>query len=123
MTKEQRKRIEREFYRYEQNRSEAANFISDQALAKMGVDFSKERVKASQRNFVEENVVKALDDYMCMYKWCLVYEKTLERFKWTQKDRMMQMRYIDRNHEVYICDQIGISRSNYYYWVLRTFSK
>lgn len=117
MTKEQRKRIETEFYRYEQNRNKAANFISDRALAGMGVDYSKERVKSSNGNSVEESVVKTVDDYMRMYKWCLVYEKTLERFKWTLKDKLMQMRYIDRNHEVCICDVIGIERRTYYYWV------
>ena len=46
-----------------------------------------------------------------------MFEKTLERFKWTLKDDMMRMRYVDGNHEVCICDVIGISRANYYYWV------
>lgn len=117
MTKQQRKIIEREFYNYEKNRNEAADYISSRALARMGVDYSRERVKSSNGNSVEESVIKTVDEYERMYKWCLVYEKTLERFRWTQKDKMMQMRYIDGNHDVCICDVIGIERRTYYYWV------
>ncbi len=118
MTKEQRKRIETEFYRYEQNRNEAANFISDRALAGMGVDYSKERVKASHGNSVEESVVKTVDDYMRMYKWCLVYEKTYDHFKWTHHENLMEMKYIDKNHKECICDVLHIAPRTHDYWVV-----
>lgn len=117
MTKQQRKTIEREFYNYEKNRNEAADYISSRALARIGVDYSRERVKSSNGNSVEESVIKTVDEYERMYKWCLVYEKTLDRFRWTLKDKLMQMRYIDRNHEVCICDVIGISDRTVRYWV------
>lgn len=117
MTKQQRKMIEREFYNYEKNRNEAAYYISSRALARMGVDYSRERVKSSNGNFVEESVINAVDKYERLYKWCLVYEKTLDRFRWTQKDKLMQMRYIDKNHDVCICDVIGISDRTVRYWV------
>ncbi len=117
MTKQQRKMIEREFYNYEKNRNEAADYISSRALARMGVDYSRERVKSSNGNFVEESVINAVDKYERLYKWCLVYEKTLDRFRWTQKDKLMQMRYIDKNHDVCICDVIGISDRTVRYWV------
>lgn len=109
--------IEREFYNYEKNRNEAADYISSRALARMGVDYSRERVKSSNGNFVEESVINAVDKYERLYKWCLVYEKTLDRFRWTQKDKLMQMRYIDKNHDVCICDVIGISDRTVRYWV------
>ena len=117
MTKQQRKKIEREFYNYENTRNECAAYMAEQAIAGLGVDFSGERVNTSQRNTVEERVVKTVDEYERMYKWCLVYEKTLERFKWTLKDKLMQMRYIDKNHQVCICDVIGISDRTLRYWV------
>lgn len=116
MTKEQKKRIKIEFGRYEQNRNEAANFISDRALSGMGVDYSKERVKSSHGNSVEESVVKTVDDYMRMYKWCLVYEKTYDCFKWTQKEKLMEMLYIDKNHRECICDQLHIADRTIDYW-------
>ena len=108
--------IEREFYNYEKNRNEAADYISSRALARMGVDYSRERVKSSNGNFVEESVINAVDKYERLYKWCLVYE-TIDRFRWTQKDKLMQMRYIDKNHDVCICDVIGISDRTVRYWV------
>lgn len=117
MTKQERRMIERHFYNYEQERNKCAEYIADRAVEGMGVDYSGEKVTTSKTNKVEEKVVRAIDEYERLYKWCLVYEKTLERFKWTLKDKMMQMRYIDKNHDVCICDIIGISRANYYYWV------
>lgn len=117
MTRAQRRTIEKEFYNYEKMRNECAAFMAERALANMGVDYSGDKVKTSQVNNAEEKLVKTIDEYERMYKWCLVYEKTLERFKWTLKDKMMQMRYIDKNHDVCICDQIGIERRAYYYWV------
>ncbi len=117
MTKQQRKMIEREFYNYEKNRNEAADYISSRALARMGVDYSRERVKSSNGNFVEESVINAVDKYERLYKWCLVYEKTFDSFRWTLKDKLMQMRYIDKNHDVCICDVIGISDRTVRYWV------
>lgn len=117
MNKQQRRMIEREFYNYEQNRNACAEYIAERAVSGLGVDYSRERVKTSPHNRVEENVVKTVDEYEKIYKWCLVYEKTLDRFRWTLKDKLMQMRYIDRNHECCILDQIGISRATYFYWV------
>lgn len=117
MTKQQRKKIEREFYNYENMRNECAEYMAERAVAGLGVDFSGERVKTSRVNTTEDKVVKTVDEYERMYKWCLVYEKTLERFKWTLKDKLMQMRYIDKNHQVCICDVIGISDRTLRYWV------
>lgn len=117
MTRQQRKIIEKHFYNYKKERREAAEYLAERAVAGMGVDYSNERVKSSPGNSVEKKVVDAVDEYLILYKWCLVFEKTLERFKWTLKDDMMRMRYIDKNHEVCICDVIGISRSTYFYWV------
>ena len=117
MTRQQRKIIEKHFYNYEKERREAAEYLAERAVAGMGVDYSNERVKSSPGNSVEKKVVDAVDEHLILYKWCLVFEKTLERFKWTLKDDMIRMRYVDGNHEVCICDVIGISRANYYYWV------
>ena len=117
MTKEQRKIIEKEFYNYPQNCALAAEYVATQALAKMGLDYSNERVKSSNGNSVESSVIKSVDEAERLYKWCKVFENTLDRFRWTQKDKMMHMRYLDRNHEECICGVIGIERRTYFYWV------
>lgn len=117
MKSQERRIIERHFYNYEQERNEAADYISSRAIANMGMDYSKERVQSSHTNTVEEKFVKTADEYDKMYHWCLVYEKTFERFKWTLKDKLMQMRYIDRNSEVCYCNEIGISERTARYWV------
>ena len=83
--------------------------MAERALSRLGVDYSHERVKTSPGNKTEDEVIDTVDKYETMYKWCLVYE--------TLKDKLMQMRYIDRNHECCILDQIGISRATYFYWV------
>lgn len=116
MTKQQRKIIEKHFYNYEKERNEAAEYLAERAVAGMGLDYSNERVKSSPGNSVEKKVVDAVDEHLILYKWCLVFEKTLERFKWTLKDKLMQMRYIDKNHRVCICDVIGISDRTLDYW-------
>jgi len=117
MTKQQRKEIEQEFYNYEKNRLLAAEYISTRALAGIGVDYSKERVKGTNENTVENSVVKTIDEAERLWKWCKVFENTLDRFRWTQKDKLMRMRYLDRNHEECICGVIGIERRTYFYWV------
>lgn len=117
MTKQQRKIIEREFYNYEKNRNEAADYISSRALARMGVDYSRERVKSSNGNSVEESVIKTVDKYERMYKWCLVYEKTLDRFRFTLRDKVMQLRYIKHRNNVYIGKMIYVCERTVRYWV------
>lgn len=117
MTRAQRRTIESHFYNYEKERNECADYISSRMLAGMGMDYSKEKVCSSHGNAVEDRIIKTLDDYNRKYQWCIVYEKTLERVKWTQKDKLMQMRYIDKNHQVCICDVIGISDRTLRYWV------
>lgn len=117
MTKQQRKTIEKNFYNYERNRALAADYISDRIVEQMGVDYSKERVKTSRTNGVEKKVITTIDEAERLHKWCIVYEKTKERFKWTLKDKLMEMRYEDRNHQVCICDVIGISDRTVRYWL------
>ena len=117
MTKRQRREIERELYNYEENKKKAAEYVASHAFDGFSFDFTVPRVKRSQTNEPERRVVEEIGVAERNWKWCLVYEKTLDRFRWTLKDKLMQMRYIEKNHECYILDKIGISRSTYFYWV------
>ena len=117
MTRAQRKQIEREFYNYKQNRDKAANYVASHAFDGFGVDYSEPRVKSSPGNGVERNMIQALGEEERAWKWCVVFQKTMERFRWTQKDELMRRRYIEREHEAKTCMGIGIERRTYYYWI------
>lgn len=117
MTKQQRKTIEREFYNYVRNRQNAAEYVSSHAFDHFGIDYSTERVKSSSGNSAERNVIRMIDEADRVWRWCLVFEKTLERFRWEQKDKLMRLKYIERKKPMEICGIIGIERRTYFYWL------
>lgn len=116
MTKQQRKKIEREFYGYTRNRQKAADYVSSHVYDHFGVDYSSERVKSSHGNGTESSVIRMIDEADEAWRWCLVFEKTLERFRWEKKDELMRKKYIERKNPYMICGEIGIGRSTYFYW-------
>ena len=117
MTKQQRKKIEREFYGYTRNRQKAADYVSSHAYDHFGVDYSSERVKSSRGNSAESGVIRMIDEADEAWRWCLVFEKTLERFRWEKKDELMRKKYIERKNPYTICAEIGIERRTYFYWL------
>lgn len=117
MTKQQRKKINKEFYRYWQNRDKAASDIASVAFAHFGIDYTSERVLASHINTVENKTIRFIDETDACYRWCLTFEKTIERFRWTGKDKLMRMKYIERKKAFQIFQELGIERSTYFYWL------
>lgn len=117
MTQEQKRKIKREFYRYQKNRDRAATEISEMALAHFGVDYSSDRVRSSPGNLSEKIIVRFIDETDESYRWCLVFEKTIERFRWTGKDKLMRMKFLERHNAYHIQGEIGIERSTYFYWL------
>lgn len=117
MTKQQRKTIEREFYGYTRNRQKAADYVSSHVYDHFGVDYSSERVKSSRGNGTESSVIRMIDEADEAWRWCLVFEKTLERFRWEKKDELMRKKYIERKNPFTICGEIGIERRTYFYWL------
>lgn len=116
MTKQQRKTIEREFYKYKWNKSQAENY----AVCAVAYDSSApdgERVKTSTGNAAEQLMIRAIFETERLRGWCTVFEKTLEKFKWEQKDKLMEKRYLERKGIWRTCDEIGISRATYFYWL------
>lgn len=117
MTSEQKRKIKREFYRYQKNRDKAASDIAEKALAHFGMDYSSDRVKSSPGNVSENQIVRFIDEIDESYRWCIVFEKTIERFRWTGKDKIMRMKFIDHMRAYQIQGEIGIERSTYFYWL------
>ncbi len=116
MTKQQRKMIEREFYRYKWNKQEVENYTVT-AVAYDSSAPDGERVKTSSVNNQEQLVIRAIYETERLRGWCMVFEKTLEKFKWEQKDKLMQKRYIEKKSVWRTCEEIGISRATYFYWL------
>ena len=117
MTRQQRKQIEREFYNYKLNREKAANYVASHAYDGLSVDWSEPRVKSSSGNAPERNLINALSEEERAWKWCVVYQKTMERFYWTKKDELMRRRYELRETEDATCLRLCLSRRTYYYWL------
>ncbi|MDE6597594.1 MAG: hypothetical protein K2K60_03035 [Clostridia bacterium] len=116
MTKQERNIIEREFYKYKANKREAENYTVC-AVAYSNTSPCGERVKTSGSNTTEQHLIRAIDEAERMRAWCMVFEKTLEKFKWEQKDKLMLKRYIEQKSIWRTCEEIGIERRTYYYWL------
>lgn len=120
MTKQQKLTIEREFYRYKANKEAGGEFIKDYAFARLAVNYESDRVCGSGLNSVESGVINAVDKDLGKsvraYKWALVFEQTMNRFRWTQKDKLMRLKYLSRWSVQAICTELHISRATYFYW-------
>ena len=116
MTKQQRKEIEKQFYRYKWNKQQSDNYMIT-AVAYDSKAPDGERVKTSGGNTQEQLVIRAIYETERLHGWCTVFEKTLEKFKWEQKDKLMQKRFLDRKSVWRTCEEIGISRATYFYWL------
>ena len=60
MTKQQKRTIEREFYRYKANKEAGGEFIKDYAYSRIAVNYESDRVCGSGLNTVEDGVVNAV---------------------------------------------------------------
>lgn len=116
MTKQQRKTIEQQFYKYKWNKREAENHtVTTVAYNSSAPD--GERVQSSKGNSTEQLIIRAIYETEQLRGWVMVFEKTLEKFKWEHKDKLMQKRYLERKSIWRTCDEIGISRATYFYWL------
>ena len=116
MTKQQRKTIEREFFNYKRNRDKAAGYVASHAYDIFSVDYSEPRVSSSAGNVAEDRVVRLISEEDRAYQWCVVYQKTMERFYWSMKDVLMRRRYEKREHYLTTCNELHISDRTYYLW-------
>lgn len=116
MTKQQRKTIEREFYRYNFNKRTADNYAVD-AVAYSSAAPDGERVKTSGGNVNEQLVIRAIYETERMRGWCKVFEKTRDRFYCDLKDDLIYKKYIQHKSRARICREIGIAERTYDYWL------
>lgn len=117
MNKSQRRQIEREFYNYKNNKQMAAEYVASHALDGFAVDYSRDRVQTSYNNGTENKIIGAICKEETAYKWCVVFQKTMDKFRWEQKDILMRKKFIDKKSWISICSEIGIERRTYFYWL------
>ena len=118
MTRQERRQIEREFFNYKSNREQAAEYVASSALSGFAIDYSHERVQSSSGNSVERSVITAISKEERLWKWCLVFEKTLDKYRWEQKDKLILKKYIERKPRWQIEIDLSLDRSTYYRWLV-----
>ena len=74
-------------------------------------------MRTTLENNAERIIINAIYNEERLHSWCTVYEKTLEKYKWENKDKLIQKRYIERKSVWRTCDEIGICRATYFYWL------
>ena len=120
MTKQQKRTIDREFYRYKANKEAGGRSIREYAYSRIAVNYESDRVCGSGLNTTESGVINAIDrDFaksVRAEKWALVFEMTMNRVRFTQKDRLMQLKYLEHKGVIEICNLLHISRATYFYW-------
>lgn len=121
MTNQQKKTIEREFYRYRENKEIAGNFLDDFVAKQLAANYGKDRVHGTGLNSVENNVVSAIDKDAASgaraRKWAIVYEKTRDKYFCEGKDKLMQLRFQDKRSVFQVCQKLHIERRTYFYWL------
>lgn len=116
MTKQQRT-VDRELYNYESNMKKAANYAASHAFDNFGMDYSSPRVKTSPRNSSESKVIEWADEERRAWLWCVVFQRTFTKFRWEKKDELMRKKYIEKKCIWRVCEEIGIERRTYFYWL------
>lgn len=121
MTNQQKKTIEREFYRYRENKEIAGNFLDDFVAKQLAANYGKDRVHGTGLNSVENNVVSAIDKDAASgaraRKWAIVYEKTRDKYFCEGKDKLMQLRFQEKRSVFQVCQKLHIERRTYFYWL------
>ena len=117
MTKQQKRAIDREFYNYICNKRQAAEYVASHAFDGFGVDYGGVRVKSSSQNGQERRIVSVVGEEERLYRWCLVFEHTITKFRWEKKDELMRKKYIERKGVNRICVEVGIDRATYFRWI------
>ena len=121
MTNQQKKIIEKEFYRYKENKKAAGQFLDDFVAKQLSSPCGKDRVKGSGENGIESGIISAIDRETASgaraRKWAIVYEKTRDKYFCEEKDKLMQLRFQEQKSVFRVCSEIGIQRRTYFYWM------
>lgn len=118
MTSEQRKTIEREFYKCDVYKNEVKETLDGAIYSGATVDYSTVRVSGGGgTNGVENRVVKALSESQQKSLWVQVFNYTLIKYTGEYKDRLIRMKYIEKCSRRSICGKLHIGTATYHRWL------
>lgn len=111
-----RKKIEKAFFNYKTLKECAVISTVDWAEAGLAIDYSKPTVKSTPTNTKESKLCQLLDENDKALRWSYVVEKTLDSFKFTDKDKLIQAYFFENRGKIGTCQRVGICRSTFFYW-------
>lgn len=111
-----KKTIEKVFFNYKKFLSKTVTSTVDWAESGLAIDYSKPMVKNTPTGAKETRLCQILDDNQKALRWCYVVEKTLESFKFTDRDKLIQAYFFENRGEVCTCKRIGICRATFFNW-------
>ncbi len=109
------KEIERQLFAYRENAKKAKAMGRNKALEWLAGGAVR-IASPTNRNDMEIAVVNAVSDADEIARWCQVFEKTFERYRFTPKEPFIRARYLDRKEIPAVCLFVGISERTYSLW-------
>ena len=109
------KEIERQLFAYRENAAKAKATGRNKALEWLAGGAIRVSCP-THRNGTENAVINAVSDADELARWCRVFEKTLDRFRFTPKEIFIRARYLDRKEISTVCLFVGISERTFSWW-------
>lgn len=116
MKTEIRKKIERAFYNFEENREKAEVNIAELAYCGLGIDYSRVSVQSSRLNTNEDKWVKAITEKDEAYKWFKVVENTLIRYRDDYRHKLIVFLYFYHLKPKKAAKRLNIDRATLFRW-------
>lgn len=110
------KEIESHFYNWQQERKYIDDTTKEIAQS---VDYSKKLVNYSgseKSDPVFKRMLEIDEQLGKLKKWCLVVEKTAERYKNTPYSQFLSMVYTEQLSKEKVCDALCFERRNFFRW-------
>lgn len=109
------KEIERKLFAYRENAAKAAAMGRNKALEWLAGGAVR-IASPTNRNGMEIAVINAVSDADELARWCRVFEKTLDRFRFTPKELFIKSFYLRQKSFTDACLAAFIAESTGHYW-------
>lgn len=117
MKRKTRKKIERAFYCYYENKTLETDYVLNCAEFGLIPNYGKPAVKSSVSGGREESICRAIDIHELAYRWARVVENTLIKYHGTVQERLICGRYFARKEITRLTVELGISERTLYRWL------
>ncbi len=111
-----RRRVERALYDYKRNKELAAADIVELSERGLTAKYGAVGGGTDVGNPTESKAIMAVEGNETVL-WCRVIEETLNHFRNTGKDTLIQLKYFEKIKEKRICEKLFIERSAFFDWL------